>query len=387
VRIGYTCHDVFPATTTNTQQIFWTLLEVAALGHSIDLYVPAVRGGQDARAVIARHYGVSDGMMPDHFRIAGLAASAGSGMLARGRFDLVAAERFSLETHDLLWTRDPIALVAGVRRGMPAVFETYRLDFASAPELSFWRLVTLRKAAFAGVIAHSSLTARAFVAAGVDPARVLVAHNGFAPLLMEPKLSRAAARAAVGLPAAGPIALYAGHVGPKKGTNALIQLAAAVPDVTVVILGVDERSAEGRWVFGCVQQAGVGNVRLLPRVPVGSVAAYLYAADCLLVPPTSAPLERFGRTVLPMKLFPYMASGTPILAPKLPDIEEVLEHDRTSVLVPPNDPEAAAQGLRHLLEDRARAERLGVAAEEESRKYTWAARARTIAAALERWHR
>jgi glycosyltransferase involved in cell wall biosynthesis len=154
-----------------------------------------------------------------------------------------------------------------------------------------------------------------------------------------------------------------------------------------VILGVDERSAEGRWVFGCVQQAGVGNVRLLPRVPVGSVAAYLYAADCLLVPPTSAPLERFGRTVLPMKLFPYMASGTPILAPKLPDIEEVLEHDRTSVLVPPNDPEAAAQGLRHLLEDRARAERLGVAAEEESRKYTWAARARTIAAALERWHR
>ena len=407
MRIGYTCHDVFPATTTNTQQIFWTLLEVADLGHSVDLCVPAVRGVPEARSHIARHYGAPNAAMPERFRIVPLDAgtandarraplngplndgpgvlAAGRVTLSRGRFDLVAPSRFSRQTHDVLWTRDPVALVSAVRRGVPTVFETYRPDYASAPGLSLWRLLTLRKPAFAGVITHSRLAAGAFVAAGVPAERVLVAHNGYAPSLMEPRLSRADARAAVGLPRDESIALYAGHVGPKKGTDALIRLAAAAPDVTIALLGVDENSVEGRWVRDDAQRNRARNVRLLPPVSVASVAAYLYAADCLLVPPTSAPLERFGRTVLPMKLFPYMASGTPILAPRLPDIEEVLEHDRTAVLTPPDDLQAAVHGLQRLLSDRPLAERIGAAAMEEARKYTWSARARTIIDTLERW--
>lgn len=385
MRIGYTCHDVFPSTTTNTQQIFWTLLEIAALGHSVDLCIPAVRGGAQARAIIASHYGVAEAAMPDRFRILALGTSTGTGMLSHARFDLAAPRRVSRDTHDLLWTRDPIALVAAVQHGVPVVFETYRPDFASAPALALWRLATLKSAALAGVIAHSSFTGRAFVAAGVDQARVLVAHNGYAPSLMEPKLSRAAARAAVGLPADVWIALYAGHVGPKKGTDALVELAAAAPDVSVVILGIDDESTESRWVRDCVRQAGVRNVRLLPRVSVARVAEFLYAADCLIVPPTAAPLQRFGRTVLPMKLFPYMASGTPILAPKLPDIEEVLEDDRTAVLVPPDDPATAAHALRGLMRDPLRGARLGSAAAQEASKYTWSSRAQTIASALERW--
>jgi glycosyltransferase involved in cell wall biosynthesis len=115
------------------------------------------------------------------------------------------------------------------------------------------------------------------------------------------------------------------------------------------------------------------------------VARYLYAADCLVVPNTDAPLNRYGRTVLPMKLFAYMAAGRPILAPRLPDIEEVLTDDRTAVLVEPGDSVAAAAALRSLLAEPARAERLASAAREAARQFTWSARAIKITAAISRW--
>src|SRR5262245_25460725 len=42
LRFAYSCHDQFPSSDTNTQQIFWTLIEVARLGARIDLHIPSV---------------------------------------------------------------------------------------------------------------------------------------------------------------------------------------------------------------------------------------------------------------------------------------------------------------------------------------------------------
>jgi len=236
----------------------------------------------------------------------------------------------------------------------------------------------------AGVIAHSGLAGDAFVEAGLPPERVLVAHNGFAPSLMEPRLSRDEARGSLGLRGDLPLVVYAGHVGLHKGTKALVALAAALPDIRLVIVGaVDE--TERQWVAACGEQAGARNLTVVPRVHLGEVARYLYAADCLLIPPTDEPLTRYRRTVLPMKVFSYMAAGRPILAPALPDLEEVLTHDETAILVPPGHTESAATALRDLLLDQRRAGRLAAAALEASREFTWEARARKISSAFQTW--
>ncbi|MEQ1911599.1 MAG: glycosyltransferase family 4 protein [Vicinamibacterales bacterium] len=392
MRIGYTCHDAFPSTSTNTQQVFWTLFEMATLGHAVDLCVPAVRGGADAREVIGRHYGAPNGAVPDRLQFVALRSGRGNSVrdgstLTRGWFDILAPARLVGHSHDVLWTRDPLALTAAVRRGIPAVFETYRPDYALASAFALWRRATLGAPTLVGVITHSRLAADAFVNAGVNRERVLVAHNGFAPALMQPRLSRLQARTLLGLPSDATLLVYTGHVGRHKGTDALITLAAAMPDAVMVIVGVDALSEDGRWLVACVARAGARNVLLRPRVDVRDVAPYLYAADCLIVPATDAPLRRYGRTVLPMKLFPYMASGTPIVAPRLPDVEEVLEHGRTALLVPPDDPPAAAAAVTALITDSARAERLGLAARDAARAFTWEARARKISERLEQWLR
>jgi len=394
LRIGYTCHDAFPSTHTNTQQIFWTLSEVARLGHHVDLRVPAVRGGADARALIGVHYGAPDGAVPEGLRFVPAGESYSGGPVAKAWFDLHAAWRFNRRTHDVVWTRDPLAFAAALQWRLPVVFETYRPDFAASPAFAPWRASTIGHSRrmqrvgerrMAGVVTHSTLAASAFIRAGVPAERVLVAHNGFAPALMTPALSRAEARAAAGLPDDLPLLMYTGHVGPQKGTDALIALAAAVPEVRLVLVGVDDESPERRWVEQCAARAGVRNLILVPRVGLRDVARYLYAADCLVIPPTDAPLTQYRHTVLPMKVFSYLAAGRPILAPALPDIEEVLTDDANAVLVPPGNVPAQAAALRALLAEPARAARLAASALESSRQFTWSARAERITRAITEW--
>lgn len=381
VRIGYTCHDALPSTTTNTQQIFWTLTEVARLGAHVDLCVPALRG-TDARALLARHYGLGPDAVPATLRFIAQGSCVPSGSVARARFDLRAPFRFSPATHDVIWTRDPVALMAALRTGVPVVFETYRPDFAEARAFGPWRALCLRHRRLVGVITHSALAAEAFRSAGLDASRVLVAHNGYAPSLMQPVLSTAEARARLGLPLDAPMAMYTGHVGPQKGTDALIDLAALLPHVRIAIVGVEHGTPERTWLEQRAAARAVRNLLLIPRVGVAEVAPYLYAADCLVIPPTGEPLTRYGRTVLPMKLFPYMASGRPILAPGLPDIQELLSDDVNAVLTEAGDVPAAARALEALLADRARGARLARAAAEAARGLTWSARAQRITAFL-----
>lgn len=98
----------------------------------------------------------------------------------------------------------------------------------------------------------------------------------------------------------------------------------------------------------------------------------------LLIPPSRAPLERFGNCVLPIKLFAYLAAGRPILAPAAPDTAELLEHGGNAWLVPPDDPAAAAEGLDRLLGDAGLADRLATNARRLSLDLTWDRRAGAI---------
>ena len=192
MRFGYCCHDSFPSSDTNTLQIFWTVLEVTRLGASVDLVIPSlnVLPGEHARDLIAEYYGASASTLPPGLRIIPSGDRQATSPLQKGWFDWRIPTYLAGGRYDLIWTRDPLALASCLRRGLPAVFETYRPDFASSARFAAWRRVCLKHPGLLGVIAHSQVAADAFIAAGVSQARCLVARNGFAPSLMQPQLDR-----------------------------------------------------------------------------------------------------------------------------------------------------------------------------------------------------
>jgi glycosyltransferase involved in cell wall biosynthesis len=131
-------------------------------------------------------------------------------------------------------------------------------------------------------------------------------------------------------------------------------------------------------------QAGrIANVRIVPWQRFDVTIPYLYAADVLLIPPCIAPLQQHANTVLPLKVFLYLAAGRAILAPRAPDTSELLVDGENALLVPPGDPDTAVGALRHLMEHPTYRERLGRAALETARHLTWDTRAEKIHRHLE----
>jgi glycosyltransferase involved in cell wall biosynthesis len=158
----------------------------------------------------------------------------------------------------------------------------------------------------------------------------------------------------------------------KKGLGLMLEMARALPEVQFVIVGSEGEGEVER------RAARLDNVRVVPWQSFDEMTPYLYAADVLLIPPSTTPLKKVGNTVLPMKTFPYMAAGRAILAPNSPDLRELLQDGENAALVPPDDSDAAVRRLRSLLDDPDTRERLGAAARADIEDHTWPRRAERI---------
>ena len=274
---------------------------------------------------------------------------------------------------DVVYSRNlPTVLSVLAFSDKPVVYETFRPWPDQQPVLTPVLKWMVARPRFLGAVTHSSLAKASFVTIGLPEEKGLVAYNGYNPRLMQPVLSKAAARKQLGLPMDTPIVTYAGHVNMDKGLGIMLRLAGRMPNVHFIIVG-----SEGE---GAVERAGreLANVRFVKWQPFSATVPYMYASDVLFIPPTAGPLTKVGNTVLPIKTFLYMASERAIFGPATPDLREVLEHDRNAVLVPPDDEEAAFQGLSTLLEKPRFRNRIAKTAKEDVSALTWEARAARI---------
>jgi glycosyltransferase involved in cell wall biosynthesis len=273
---------------------------------------------------------------------------------------------------DLIYSRIPAMLVMGGRSPLPFATDHYRPWPDDLPPIRPLVRHTALKANCLGLILHSEYAARAYLKAGVDPAKVLVAHNGAESSQIGLPVAQTDARSALSLPPDRQVAAYAGRLNAMKGLDQILALAALRPDVLFLLIG-----SEGEGPIEAAA-AALPNVRIVPWQAPADLPAWLNAADVLLIPPSRAPLEQYRNCVLPLKLFSYLAAGRPILAPRAPDTAELLSDGENALLVAPGDPQAAAAALDRL-RDPALAARLGANALAHAGDLTWDRRAERIA--------
>jgi glycosyltransferase involved in cell wall biosynthesis len=169
-------------------------------------------------------------------------------------------------------------------------------------------------------------------------------------------------------------------LGTPRGYKGVEDLAAAVarlarPDVALALVGTDPGSRTGRALA-----ARYPGTRLIGRVPIAEVPAYLSAADVVVVPQRESPDTR-GQ--VPAKLFDAMALGRPIVSTRVSMIPEILEG--CGGLVAPGDVAGLAAAIGHLLDHPAEADALGRAARRRAvERYSFEAARRDLFPLVER---
>lgn len=354
------------------QQTMATVTALARRGHELTILIPQAKGDPDLSPDALRAYFQVEG----DFTLVQRPSRWSGEPLGRTLMWLRQVFRDpELRGAELLYSRIPAMLGIGGRPPLPFATDHYR---PWPDELPAIRPLVRRTAAnpkCVGLILHSAYAARAYERAGVDPGKLLVAHNGADPIEHEP-LTKADARAALGLPADRAIAVYAGRVNAQKGLDQILALADRKPEVLLLLVG-----SEGEGPIEAAARPH-DNVRIVPWQAPDALPVWLAAADALLVPASRAPLETFRNCVLPLKLFSYLAAGRPILAPDAPDTAELLRDGDNALLVPPGDPAAAAAALDRIIRDERLAAALGEAARRAAQDLTWDRRAEKIEAFL-----
>ena len=133
---------------------------------------------------------------------------------------------------------------------------------------------------------------------------------------------------------------------------------------------------------------GIDTIAFTGAVPHDRMPALLASADIGVAPfdtGAHAPLS-LGFYWSPLKIFEYMATGLPIVAPAIDRIPSLVENGREGILYDPgrSHAEALADALLRLSDPVARAP-LGAAARERAvRDYSWSAHCRALEAALTR---
>ncbi|HKB26083.1 MAG TPA: glycosyltransferase family 4 protein, partial [Methylomirabilota bacterium] len=201
------------------------------------------------------------------------------------------------------------------------------------------------------VIVISHAVARRFPRALARKVRVV--PNGADLERFAPRPPSARLRAALGIPDGTPAVVSVGRFVALKGYGHLLDAAAALdaerPGVHWILVGDGELRAD--------LEARARSLGLAARVHFtgwrDDIPDLMALGDLLVLPSLAEP---FGRV-----LIEAMAMARAVVATSAGGVPEIVVHGETGLLVPPADPRALAAAVRELLDDPARAARLGAA--------------------------
>jgi glycosyltransferase involved in cell wall biosynthesis len=177
------------------------------------------------------------------------------------------------------------------------------------------------------------------VARGVDPAKVALFSNGFDPVEPAPE------------PAVPPLpgvrdVVYVGNMGLSMALDVVIDAAARLRDDPTIRFVMVGGGSAAPGLRARAASEGLTNVVFTGPLPRAGAARALQDAAATVVPLVATIVD-----TLPTKLFDAMIAGTPIVLSASGEAKRVVEQADAGLVVPPEDPDALAEGIRRVLAD------------------------------------
>lgn len=348
---------------------------LAAIGHDVQLIAVAGHGAAPtglAEVHLLPHPGRAEGLQRELNKLAFV--------------EQVATEMADVVRDfapDVLYERLALFGSAGAQlaAGVPGCRHVLEVNSLLAEEETEWRglhLAPLATQVERDVLEHAHLSiavsdeVAAKIRAVAPTARCAVVANGAEVERFRHLPFATQARRDLGLPQHVPMAAFVGALRPWHGIDLAIDAIARTTDMHLVVAG------DGPIRADLAQQAarlGVwGRVHFLGHVDHGRVASTLAAADVAVAPYPALASFSFS----PLKLYEYLAAGTPVVASAIGQIPAVLDRGRWGTLVPAGDVDALAEALQYAAIDPAAKERAAAARRHALRHHGWDQRARDI---------
>lgn len=371
VRIAYLHPGSVPSLYANSVHAMRMCDAFAQAGHEVTLYTaPGTYTVDDPHA----YYGVRH-----HFSVTTVPSPDYSPTGYRARADHVRS-LLTRDPPDLIYGHDLYALTAAAGVA-PLIYETHRLR--DDPNTLRIEEHLLRDTPPARIVVITHALGRAY--------RRAYGHLGTLPIVVAPEAAEESRpptcpQSLPSMPGRPdvPNIGYAGHLYEGRGIDLILTLADRLPAFDFHLVGGAPEDL-ARWR----KQGWSANAYFHGHRPPGAVPTYYPLFDVVLAPYQAKVYTAGGhcetsRWASPMKLFEYMAHGRAIIASDLLVLREILQDGVNCPLRPPDDPNAWADAVTHLVTDAVLGRSLGDAARQQFlHRHTWRHRANLVLAGLD----
>src|SRR4051812_4943550 len=278
--------------------------------------------------------------------------------------------------HSRTWYANAAGLLASLVHGVPHVVTAHSLEprrpwkadqLGGGYRLSSWVERTAYLAADAVIAVSNGMRLDVLDAyPDLDPAKVHVVGNGVDAEAYRPIEAPDVVRG-LGVDPERPYALFVGRITRQKGVMHLLRAAEQLPPEVGLVLcaGAADTPGERQQVADAVaelQQRRSGVVWIEAMLPRDQLVPLITGATVFVVPSVYEPLGIVNLEAA--------ACGTAVVASAVGGIPEVVDHNRTGLLVPydADDPAAfeggLARAIAELIQDPTRAAAMGAAGRE-----------------------
>ena len=273
------------------------------------------------------------------------------------------------------------AFILAVMFRTSMVFETHQVEVGLR---KFLQRSIVRQSHVLTLVISEKLLSALESNIGSLPARSLVLHDAApAGIGIIPEESKFALRSAwlaeMGVTAPEFMCGYFGHLYAGRGLEIIQGMAQLRPNVIFLIFGGNEEDIKTRTELN-----ELSNLKYMGFVNHSKVQKAMASMDLLLMPYQAKVSIGVGghdtaEWMSPMKMFEYMAANVPIVASRLPALEEVLVHEVNCLLA---DPKKVDDWVRCLDRLKANPSERRILAQnayaEYEEEYNWTARARKM---------
>lgn len=196
---------------------------------------------------------------------------------------------------------------------------------------------------------------------GADPERIRHLPNGTVPELFAPDRRDPELRERLGVGEDGVLVGYFGNHGVAQGLETVLGAADRLRGRSGLCFHFVGEGPRKEELMTERDRQGLENVHFHDQVPLEEIAAWINAADLMLVPLADHPLFR---QFVPSKLYDYLACATPVVLSVEGEAREILDASGGGLAVPPGDSEALARAVARLADEPERREAMGRAGRE-----------------------